>query len=243
MNKYFFINKALFLKEKGILVIGDLHIGYEHQIIQSGILTPINQIKEIIKELEKIFNKINKKSFPLKKIIFLGDIKHAFNYEPEEKFRFKEVYDFLKKHFKEKDIIFIRGNHDTIDYSFDNKLKDYYITESIAFIHGHKDFEKIYKNKEIKTIIMGHIHPSVVLRDKDTSKKEKYKCFLTGKFKNKQIIILPSFLNISIGQPVNEYNKSYKDYFSIIPRKSLMKFKVHAISKDKVYDFGKVEDL
>ena len=180
---------------------------------------------------------------PTKKIIFLGDIKHSFSFEHEEKFDFREILDFLKQHIKEENIIFIRGNHDTIDYTFKNKIRDLYIEDNIVFIHGHKAFPEIY-DKKIKTIIMGHIHPSILLHDKHTIKKEKYKVFLTGKYKNKNIIILPSFLGISIGSPIN-YNEEfyYEDNFLIIPKNILINFKIHAIEKDKIYDFGKVKDL
>ncbi len=242
--EYKFFNKTVFFPEQEILVVGDLHIGYDEMMIQSGVLAPITQVKEIIEQLRDIFDRVKSKGFKIKKIVFLGDIKHGFGYEKSEKFDFIQVYNFLKENFEEESIIFIKGNHDTIDYSFKNKLKNYYITEDkkIAFIHGHKSFPEVY-DKKIKMIVMGHIHPSVVFRDKHTSKTEKYKCFLTGKFKGKEIVILPSFLHISIGKPVNNYEGDYKDYFSIIPKKELMKFRVHAVGKDKIYDFGNVNDL
>jgi hypothetical protein len=57
------------------------------------------------------------------------------------------------------------------------------------------------------------------------------------------VVILPSFLDISIGQPVNEYSEGYEDYFSIIPKKTILKFDVHVVGKRKIYDFGKVRKL
>lgn len=235
--KYKFVDKAVYIEDKNILVIGDLHIGYEQAMIKAGILTPAMQIKELIKELDELINKTSPK-----KIIFLGDIKHLFSFSREESFSFNKVLEFLRDKLEDKNIIFIKGNHDTIDYSFQNKFKDYQIEEDTAFIHGHKIFPEIL-DKKISTIIMGHIHPSITLIDKETTKKEKYKCFLTGKFKNKNVIILPSFLGIQSGSAVNEYDESYKDNFSIIPKKDLMKFSVHVVGKDKIYDFGKVKDL
>ena len=237
MENYAFIGKALFFPEKGILVIGDLHLGYEHQLIESGILAPQTQIKDLIFELKGLIEKTKPK-----KIIFLGDIQHSFKFELEEKYNFREVVEFLKKHFKEEDIIFIKGNHDTIDYSFANKIKDYYIEGDIAFLHGHKTFLELF-DKKIKTIVMGHIHPSMTLADPETTKKERYKCFLIGKFNKKEVIILPSFSDISIGSPINEYLKEYDESFSIIPKKNLLKASVYAIGKDKVYEFGKVKSL
>ncbi len=244
--EYFFINKCVFFPKKGILTVGDLHLGYEISLIKSGILTPKMQNKELIKELRKTFMQIRDKGMDIRKIIFLGDIKHSFGFEFEEKFSFKEVYEFLKKHFKERDIIFIKGNHDTIDYSFKKKMKNYYSVKDkhgkIIFIHGHKDFLEIH-NKEIKMIVMGHIHPCIELQDKHTRRKERFKCFLTGTYQGKEFIILPSFLDNPVGQPVNEYYEGYKDYFSIIPKKALLKFNVHVIGKKKIYDFGILKKL
>lgn len=237
MENYKFIGKSLFFPEKGILVIGDLHIGYEQAMIEAGILTPKSQIKELIRELDELISKTSPE-----KIIFLGDIKHLFSFNREESFSFNEVLEFLKDKFEDKNIIFIKGNHDTIDYSFQDKLKEYYIEDDIAFIHGHKNFLEIF-DKKIKTIVMGHIHPSITLTDKETTKKERYKCFLTGKFNKKDVIILPSFLGIQTGSPVNEFDEAYEDDFSIIPKKDILNFRVHAIGKDKTYEFGKIKDL
>lgn len=239
--EYQFISKTLFFPEKGILAVGDLHIGFEYQLQQSGVIVPENQTQEIISELKKIFAKIEKTN-RIKKIIFLGDIKHSFSYQWKEKSYFNKILNFLKEKFSDKNIILIKGNHDTIDYSFADKLKDYHIEDNIAFVHGHKLFPEIFSEK-IKTIVMGHIHPSVILSDKPKIKREKFKCFLTGKFKNKNIIIMPSFLSTVEGQTINEYSEGYKDDFSIIPKKNLLNFRIHVVGENKVYQFGKIKNL
>ncbi len=233
---YKFIDKTLFFPEKGILVIGDMHIGYENMLIKSGVLTPKTRLQEIIDELTNLILEIKEKS-NLNKIIFIGDIKHSFKFEFSEKINFQEVVEVLKQQVKE--IIFIKGNHDTIDYSYEDQLKDFYIEDDIIFLHGHKTFPEIEK---AKTIVMGHIHPSIIFHDTHTSKSEKYKCFLVGKSNKKEVIILPSFLDISIGSPINNYDE-YNDKFSIIPKKDILKFKVFVIGKDKTYEFKKVKDL
>lgn len=239
--KYEFISKAVFLPEKEILVIGDLHLGFENMLKKSGILIPETQTNDLISDLKKIIQKIKYLKYNLKKIIFIGDIKHSFKFEYAEKNNFQSMMEFLEKFVKSKNIIFIKGNHDTIDYSF-GKMKNYHIENNIAFIHGHKSFKKIL-GKKIKTIIMGHIHPSIVLSDKQNIKREKYKCFLTGKFKGKEIIILPSFSNFYKGSSVNEYLEEYKNSFSILPKRSLMNFKVHVIGENKIYEFGKIKEM
>jgi len=241
-KNYLFLSKTLFFPEKGILAIGDLHLGYEYQLQQSGVLIPEHQIEEIIEELKTIFKEIKQKNFELKKIVFIGDIKHSFSYEWKEKNYFNEVIDFLKDYVKEKDIILIKGNHDTIDYSFSDKLQDYYIDGELAFTHGHQLFEEVFK-KKIKTIVMGHLHPSVILSDKQNIKREKYKCFLVGKFKEKETIIMPSFLTTIEGTTINSLEYEYEDYFSIVPRANLMNFECYIVGEKEVYDFGKIKKL
>jgi len=239
---YIFFNKTIFFPEKGILAIGDLHLGYEYQLQQSGVLVPEQQVKEVIEELKKIFNEIKEKNLKLKKVVFIGDIKHSFSYEWKEKNYFKEIMSFLKDYVKDEDIILIKGNHDTIDYSFSDKLQDYFIDGEIAFCHGHELFMEILSQR-VKIIVIGHLHPSIIISDKQNIKREKYKCFLIGKFNKKEIIIMPSFLATIEGATINSLEYEYEDYFSIVPRKTMMTFEVFVVGEKEVYDFGKISKL
>jgi uncharacterized protein len=242
MENYIFLGKTIFFPKQGILAVGDLHLGFEYKLQQSGILVPEMQIEEIKKELEEIFTKIKEKNLELKKIIFIGDIKHSFSYEWKEKNYFKDILNFLRKYVEDKNIILIKGNHDTIDYSFSDRLQDYFIEDDLAFTHGHKLFPETFGEK-IRTIIIGHLHPSIILSEKSGIKKEKFKCFLVGKFRNKEIIILPSFLATVEGTTINSLEYEYEDYFSIIPKKNLMNFDVYAVGENEVFDFGEIKKL
>jgi uncharacterized protein len=240
MENYEFIDRTLFFPKQGILVIGDLHIGYEAMLRQSGVLIPERQIKDIIKDLKNIFKEIKNRGFDLKKIVFIGDIKHAFYFQHKEANEFQEVIQFLGSTLPQENITIIKGNHDTIDYTFEGVMKPYHIEGDIAFVHGHKPVEEVFE-KNIKTIVMGHLHPCVILES--GAKKEAYKCFLDGIYNGKNIIIMPSFLDFIEGTPVNDYNEDYIESFSIIPKKAILNFKIHAIGKDEIYEFGKIKDL
>jgi hypothetical protein len=241
MLDHVFISKTLFFPNQGILTIGDLHLGYDYMLQQAGISVPSMQTEDMIKEFKEIFTKIEKNKFKLKKVVFLGDIKHSFGFEKEEMFSFRKVADFISEKVGSENLILIRGNHDTIEYSF-GKMQDYFIQDGIAFVHGNESFLEIYDEK-IKIIVMGHIHPSVILSDKSGIKKERFKCFLKGNFKKKEVFILPSFLESVEGTLVNNYNSDYDSLFSIIPKKDLLKFEVFVIGEDDTYGFGKVKDL
>ena len=239
--KYSFIDKTLFFPNEGILVVGDLHIGFEHMLRQSGVLVPERQIKDMIAELDEIFKKIKKEKQKLNKIIFLGDIKHAFGFQFQERNEFRQVMDFLIQHVPKENIILIKGNHDTMDYSYGN-MKEHYIDGDLAFLHGHKPYPEMF-DKKVKFVVIGHLHPSIILEEKPGVKREAYKCFLEGEYKNKTFIVVPSFIGFVEGTPVNDYKEDYMGSFSVIPRFEILKFKIHVVGDDGVYDFGTVKDL
>lgn len=240
MKKYEFIKETIFFPEEGILAVGDLHIGYEHMLRQSGILIPERQVKDIENDLKNIIDKIKSKNYSLNKIVFLGDIKHFFSYEWEEKSNIKKLMDFLKDHLDEKNIIFIRGNHDTMSLGLD--FKDHHVEGDILFTHGHKSHNEMF-DSEINYIVAGHIHPSIIISDKEGVKKEAFKCFLEGDSRGKRFVIAPSFLGFAEGTPVNEYDKYYLESFFIVPKKDIMKFKIHVIGEEEAYDFGEIRKL
>jgi putative SbcD/Mre11-related phosphoesterase len=240
MPDYEFIRKALFFPGKGILVIGDLHIGYDFMLEQSGVLIPKRQVQEVILELKLIFEEIESRGQEVNTVVFLGDIKHSFSYNYEERDDFMEVLEFLGERLPPENIIFIKGNHDTVDYSLDTSMKDFHLEGNLAFAHGHESFPDIFDDK-VETIVMGHLHPAVILSDQP--KKEVFKAYLVGQHKGKEIIILPSFLEFTEGTPVNEFNQYFMDDFSIIPKKDLRNSRVFVVGEDRIYEFGKVKDF
>jgi len=236
---FIFLSKTLFFQKQGILVIGDLHLGYDSMIKEQGINLLFDQLEETKKELEIIFKRI-KALYTLKKIILLGDIKHHFQFQREEISDLRNFLKFLEKFLPKESIILIKGNHDTFTLK-DYTLKDFHIENELAFTHGEQDFPELYK-KEIKTIITSHIHPAVLIKDKINIKREKYKCFLVGKYKKKQFIILPSFFSIVEGSEISEYRKDEK-YQQLVPKNKLKSFETYVVGRDSVYYFGKYGKL
>jgi putative SbcD/Mre11-related phosphoesterase len=239
-QEFVFLSKTLFFPKQGILVIGDLHLGYDAMIRNQGINLPFDQLEETKKELELILKKI-KAIYTLKKIILLGDIKHDFHFQQNEIYDLRDFLRFLEKYLPKEDVILIKGNHDTFTLK-DYQLHDFYIEDEVAFTHGEQTYEELFKNKNIKIIIMSHIHPAVLIKDKTNIKREKYKCFLIGKYKKKQIIILPSFFSITEGSEISEYTKEEK-YQQMIPKNKLKSFKTYVVCKNEVYNFGKYGKL
>jgi len=188
MNKKIrFLEDSLLVDEK-ILVITDLHIGYEESVMGKSLFIR-TQLKEIIEKLDRIFRYLDDKKLKIKEVIILGDLKHEFGTISDSEWR--ETLRFLDYLLRKTDNIkLIRGNHDTILGPVANKrgieILDYYKIgmknnkkqKNICFLHG----DKIHGDcLESDILIIGHLHPAITLYDE--YKNEKFKCFLKGKWK------------------------------------------------------------
>lgn len=191
----------ILLEEDGerVLVIGDLHIGYDEAIRRSGILLPNVTLKNTERDLQQILDKVGK----IDKVILLGDIKHSFGLMGLE---WKGILAFLDRLFEYcKTIVIVKGNHDaSLEYIADKRnivVMNFYLWKKYAFLHGDRDFQEIY-DSTIACWIVGHAHPAVWLRD--GAKREKYKCFLVGTYKRKKVIVMPSFFTGNEGSDPRE---------------------------------------
>ncbi|MDP2926101.1 MAG: metallophosphoesterase [Nanoarchaeota archaeon] len=243
MERFDNINKkVIFLEDSLIigntLVIGDLHLG-EKEIL------PKIYYNEIIEKFERIFNEIKLKKINLDKIVILGDLKHEFGEITNNEWRYVlDIIRYLGK--KVKEIVIIKGNHDSLLMPILKKveigLKDYFFECGALFLHGDRLIDKKVISKS-KIIFLGHLHPALSLSDE--YKNEKFKCFLTGIWKNKIAYVLPSFSPVFPGYDLkNKDMHEDKDFF-IIDRKFLLKFKViiYDNKDNKEYNFGKLKEL
>lgn len=247
-----------------ILIIADVHLGYEEALNKQGVLIPRFQFKEVIKRLEKIFSILKQKK--VDKVIINGDVKHEFGTISEQEWRHTlQLLDFLAKHCNE--VILIKGNHDKIlgpiAKKRNVKVVDYYIIKnkksieslkksnnkksglSVLLKKGHKNQkilvihgDKLPDSKllgDIDAIVIGHEHPAVSISD--FPRVELVKCFLKGKYKRKDLIVLPSFNLVSEGTDILK-----ERLLSPFLKQRLDEFEVIVIA-DKAYNFGKVKDL
>ena len=203
MDKIDYLGKCLCINfdGKNILVIGDLHLGYEEILNEAGVFVTREMFREMIVYFDRIFEK---------NLNSCGEI------------------------------IIVKGNHDRIigpiANSINARVSDYFIIGEYCFVHGDRDFEEM-KDKKIRYWIMGHGHPAVKLGD--GIKLEKYKCFLIGKYKGKEIIIVPSFLEYNEGSDPreNDLGMAWKFNYN--------NFEVKIVDSEelKVFDFGKLWKL
>ncbi|MAG52580.1 MAG: phosphoesterase, partial [Nanoarchaeota archaeon] len=217
--------RDLALAYKDHLIISDLHIGLEEALNKQGILIPRFQFEGIKAKLKKLLTN------EIKVVVINGDLKHEFGTISEQEWRHTlEILDLCLENSRK--VILVKGNHDTIlDPIAEKKnieILDDYIIDDITLIHGDK-------LKEINTsiIIIGHEHPALSI--KDEIRNETYKCFLKGKYKNKTLIVTPSFCLVRPG--VDVLTKEYPTPY----RKNLDNFEVYVVG-DKIYNFGKLKN-
>jgi putative SbcD/Mre11-related phosphoesterase len=215
-----------------IMVIADLHIGWEMSLSKKGIHVPT----QTPKLLDKLTNLIS--TYKPKKLLILGDVKHTVaTAEIGEWQDIPEFFNELKKQTKE--ILIIRGNHDgNLEPLLSENIKMLPATgvtiDDVGFFHGHRWPSPSLL--ECKTLVMGHVHPVVAFRDpagfritkqvwvkanchrlKLTQvllQKRKIKIeknaektllkYYNIKPKTSQLFIMPSFNDFLGGRPLNE---------------------------------------
>ena len=178
---------SIYITELSILLMSDLHIGKSYSCAKNGNFLPPFEIDETIEKIKSIVDFYNPK-----KIISLGDSFHEVStLEIIDKIYIKN----LNKIFKEREVIFIDGNHDAelkskekIDATFKDSLK----LDNFNFTH-------IKNSKIIDNLFefSGHFHPKVsIISNRVTY---SFKCFVLGK----NFCILPSFGTYTGGLNIN----------------------------------------
>ncbi|MDP6600655.1 MAG: phosphoesterase, partial [Candidatus Woesearchaeota archaeon] len=166
-----------------------------------------------------------------------GDLKHEFSTISDQEWRHTlKLLDFFEKHCNE--IILIKGNHDTILGPIAKKrnirVMDHFIINNILIIHGDVIPSKTLL-KGVKTIIIGHEHPAVSVRE--GPRAELFKAFLVGKWKKYNLVVQPSFNLVTEGTDVLK-----EEVLSPFLKGNLRNLNAIIVG-DKLYNFGKIKDL
>jgi len=196
----------IFLRNAKALVFADSHLGFEEDMSSKGVFIPRAQLSKLLSMLEEAFSHVAPEL-----LIIAGDVKHIFNKLGRiEKSELDQLFTFIKKH-DINEIILVRGNHDNfikfLAKKYDVKIIEKLLLGDILIIHGHKEIE--YDNEKIKTIIMGHEHPSIALRD-NVGPLVKIPCFLLVPTIHKiNLVVLPAAGIYQSGTAVSLIRESY----------------------------------
>lgn len=153
---------ALLLHEgpRRVLVISDLHIGYEKTLFKQEYYST-NVVHQIIKHLEQLVAKIKPTE-----IIILGDLKHSLcEFSRQE---FQQVAQLLFNLQKQASVIIVRGNHDAdieLVVPDDTRIVSsagfflQFKSKRIYLLHGHA--QPTADMLTCDSLLMGHIHPAI----------------------------------------------------------------------------------
>uniref|UniRef100_UPI004048446C ligase-associated DNA damage response endonuclease PdeM n=1 Tax=Roseivirga sp. TaxID=1964215 RepID=UPI004048446C len=165
--------KAIYWKEKGLLIIADIHLGKAGHFRKSGI--PVSDLihSKDIYTIEKLIN-----LFQPKEVVFLGDLFHSDH---------NQGWDIFKRWLKSKAPLQFRlilGNHDVLDaarYTISNlHICDHLIAAPFYFSHIPEE-SNLYN-------LAGHIHPAIELNGKG-KQRLVLPCFWFGEKQG----LLPAF--------------------------------------------------
>ena len=190
---------------------------------------PINNKKTIIKNTLK-----NKKISISQKSLISGNLENSKNFQSIKKsFKKININNKIEKILKNKKISII--NKSNKKYSIIEKSNKKIINKNkILVLHGNS-----IPNKEllkgVSTIIIGHEHPAVSVRE--GPRAELFKAYLIGKWKGKNLIAQPSFNLVTEGTDMLK-----EEVLSPFLKQNLGNFDVVVVA-DKMYRFGKLGEL
>src|SRR3989338_8932339 len=238
------VDLGLYFTKHQLLAITDLQFGYEESLNKKVVLVPRVVHQEMQKRMEAMLQQCCSLSQTkrIKAVLVNGDFKHEFGTISETEWR--HCIRFLKLLQEYTDtIILVKGNHDTmLDHIAKTRgleVVDHYILDDVLFVHGDTlpallSDKKIMK--DISTIVIGHEHPAVTLSQWPRS--EKYKAFLSGTWKRKKLVVLPSFNQCTEGTDVlKEYLLS-----PFLKGAHIPSFEAFLVA-DKPYYFGQLKNV
>lgn len=216
-----------------ILILADLHIGWEVALAQEGIHIPSQtpKMKDTLLKLIDLFKPTS--------LLVLGDVKHTIaGVELGEWQDIPDLFEALSQ--KVNDIKIILGNHDgNLEPLLPQSIKILPQTGIALFETGffHGNAWPSPELLQCRSLVMGHVHPTVTFRDPlgfrisaqvwvkaKLNKKSLARAFLKGmsvrlksgedplnllnqrfniRFKASELLIMPYFNSFLGGRPIN----------------------------------------
>jgi len=223
---------GIFIEEYEALIIADLHIGYEAALQKQGVFLPASQypkIKEAVARMLEICEP--------KLLIIDGDVKHEFGEATSQEWR--ETLDFLDFiQSQELKLTVVRGNHDNFLIPILKKrrieLCQHLVLKPYLFVHGHENLDLSLLKKEVTTLLIGHEHPAIAIKD-ELGVTRKFKCFLKSRLWGKNLVVMPALSPLMEGSAINVTSKS--ELLSPLLKVSELKKSTAYVVEEKVYKF------
>ncbi len=205
--KFFKDCYLIFIKSISALILADLHLGYEGVLAKNGVFLPKLNLKYILEQIEGVSKTLGKEN--IKRVIVVGDIKNEFDEvddsEIDELFSFvnylrNEIFD------RNLEIVLIKGNHDNYVDAYAKSLnlkvfRQEFLIEKYLMFHGEEKPSKELLDKA-KFLITAHEHPAIAIYS-EIKEKIKLKCFLYGRYQDKEVLVIPAISYYATGTEIN----------------------------------------
>ncbi len=228
---------GVFIEDKRVLAIADLHIGYEEALLESGIHLPKSQYPKIKQKIMHLLEELDPEV-----LVIVGDIKHEFGEASRQEW--VEVFDLLDTLQTRVKLDVVRGNHDNYLIPILKRRNvpfhdPYFVIDRYLFAHGHKEVPSDVIRRA-RVIIMGHEHPAITFRD-EVGAKTKFKCHLAGEVGNSYLVILPAISPLAPGADISFRSLPFSPMLRGV---ELDSFRVIVVDEEAgAYDFGFLGDL
>lgn len=211
-----FPHSAALLKTKRekILVVADLHVGFEYAMSEHGVNLP-SQTHKLLRRLIELIEDVDPDV-----LLMLGDIKHGIpiTLAPE----YTEVPAFLNCLAKYVKVKLLLGNHDGGIYGLlpDNidvlPTRGILIGDKIGLLHGHCwPFPALFS---ADYLIIGHNHPVIQVRDPSGFKLTR-QVWVKAQFDIEKLLqIFLKYTGVKFKQPVME---AFISCFGVKPSRSI----------------------
>ena len=192
---------AVYVRRKRMLVLADLHLGFEEEVASQGYFVPRVQLRHSLRVVEKALDETSADW-----VVFAGDVKHSFSrLTRAERQELSRLFSFLNE--RGVRVTVVRGNHDNylplVAKDYGVEIVKELLIDDLLVIHGHKPISEEYRGR-VRLVIIGHEHPSIRLRDK-LGYVAKLPCFLHGRVKSidAELIVLPAVGQYQTGTTVS----------------------------------------
>lgn len=221
-------DRCIVFDKERVLVIGDLHLGYEKALEDEGMYLPRMNTLSIRESLNRLIEK-----YEPKVMVLLGDIKHDFR---RAKFEGKEEVRTIIRLIRDAaEVIIVKGNHDNyvqnIVADMGILVVDHVDIGGYRLEHGHVD-------SGVRPVIIGHEHPSVRIVGA-LSGGLKMQCFMYAR--GEGVLVIPPFSFLSSG---TDFATSSEDFMSPACRGADMaNAELYGISELGLMDLGHLSDV
>jgi putative SbcD/Mre11-related phosphoesterase len=226
---YLSSQQCLYLRNEGMVVVADLHIGYESALEADGIHIPRVQTASIRDSLMSIVDRYNPET-----VMVLGDLKHEFSRNLNQEL--KDVRHILELLWSQVKVMLVKGNHDNYLENITSKMNievvESYQADGLTFVHGHNPCSE-------RPLVMAHEHPSVKIVDR-VGAYLKLPCFVH--LQTERILVLPAFSPLASGTDLTGVSPS-ECLSPILREADISKGEVYACSDIGILPLGKLATL